>query len=411
MNVIIGKIGKSILFDSSKWGPIGGDNEAPVFYENLFHRNPNVTFYIVGKSDFRKLPGHIAARINRHGNVIDPWKKFPGWHKSYAGDADNEPNSPRTADWVFLKEYMKDIPIDKGIIFAGPSGTSNVFGLTTLMKDPAKIATPLCMLSLFVAPIVQLLNDRRPPWTMILNDPRFFPMFARDLFHWPETVLSQYNETVIAKSRTSYTDNRLVETPVKCVYAGMEKIFLIGRDKEDASTQESYSLFDIDVEPSEITKDIEFLLVLNEGRPSRYGLLKEAILDSVADVDIYGKWDESLVKDDARFKGTVSFHDLQKMLKRVKYSFCIPIKKGWCTMKFWELAHHGIIPFLHKTYDEQNNMGAPPFLRIENAADLKKKIDFLQRRPDAYEKLRAEIKSMIKSSDYSGETLNAAVNL
>ena len=52
MNVAIGKIGKSILFDTTKWGAHGGDIDAPVFYENLFHKNPDVNFYIVKSTTF-----------------------------------------------------------------------------------------------------------------------------------------------------------------------------------------------------------------------------------------------------------------------------------------------------------------------------------------------------------------------
>ena len=35
MNIVIGKLGKSILFNSKNWGAIGGDLDAPIFYENL----------------------------------------------------------------------------------------------------------------------------------------------------------------------------------------------------------------------------------------------------------------------------------------------------------------------------------------------------------------------------------------
>jgi len=52
MKCAIGKVGKSILFNPQRWGATGGDNEAPIFYENLIHRNPNVTFYLIGASDF-----------------------------------------------------------------------------------------------------------------------------------------------------------------------------------------------------------------------------------------------------------------------------------------------------------------------------------------------------------------------
>ena len=45
MRIGIGKLGKSVLFNSNNWGAIGGDNEAPILFENLIHLNayPNPT--------------------------------------------------------------------------------------------------------------------------------------------------------------------------------------------------------------------------------------------------------------------------------------------------------------------------------------------------------------------------------
>ena len=35
MKIGIGKLGKSILFNDKNWGAIGGDNEAPILFENI----------------------------------------------------------------------------------------------------------------------------------------------------------------------------------------------------------------------------------------------------------------------------------------------------------------------------------------------------------------------------------------
>ena len=198
---------------------------------------------------------------------------------------------------------------------------------------------------------------------------------------------------------------------IPSTYSAMETIFLIGQDKEKQSAEtETSSLdtfFGTAAPEASGQKDINFMIVLNEGRPSRYNLLKQTILNDVQDVAIYGKWDERTVGDDARFKGSLPFHELQTMLPRVKYTYCIPIKKGWVTMKFWEMAHYGIIPFLHPTYDEQNHLNVPPFLRVKDSKDLFKKIQFLEANPDAYAALRDAISDMLKPSYYSGEHLNS----
>ena len=41
---VFGKLGKSIKFDSSKWGAIGGDQDAPELILKLAEQNPNDTF-------------------------------------------------------------------------------------------------------------------------------------------------------------------------------------------------------------------------------------------------------------------------------------------------------------------------------------------------------------------------------
>ena len=128
------------------------------------------------------------------------------------------------------------------------------------------------------------------------------------------------------------------------------------------------------------------LSLLNKFLKSRYKDLKRYILDHVEDVDIYGKWNENIISKDSRFKGPKKFNELQSMLPRVKYTFCIPIKKGWCTAKYWEMSHYGIIPFLHPTYDEQHNIKCPDFLRIKDSKDLFDKISYLENDDVAYAK-------------------------
>ena len=54
---VIGKIGKSIKFNPSTWGAIGGDNEAPTLYLKLAELNPDDTFIMIGKSDLYKMRG------------------------------------------------------------------------------------------------------------------------------------------------------------------------------------------------------------------------------------------------------------------------------------------------------------------------------------------------------------------
>jgi hypothetical protein len=403
-SIAVGKIGKSVLFNSSQWGAIGGDNEAPIFYENLFHKNPNITFYIVGASDYSRLDKSDRDRINQYGNVIDVWNNFTEWGKSYRGES-------KAKRQDYLAEWMKTAPkIDAGLLFLGPTGTSNVVGKSRLMSDPKTLASPIEMLSKYAGPVIDYLNmNRDMPWLGILNDPRFFPANMRDMFHRPVKILSQYTESIKHTTSTEYDDPTRHTVFVESNYMAMETIFLIGKERGKAiadipSTLDSF--FEDTPKVEEGTKDIKFMIVCNEGRPSRYNDLKKYILDHVDDVEVYGKWSDEIVNNDKRFKGPKKFNDLQQMLPRVKYTFCIPIKKGWTTAKFWEMAHYGIIPFLHPTYDEQNNLKCPEFLRVTDSHDLYKKIEFLEKTPEAYNILLENLNAMLKDEYYDGTYLN-----
>lgn len=402
-SIAIGKIGRSVLFNSNNWGAVGGDNEAPIFYENIIHKNPDVTFYIVGVSDYSRLDNATKTRLNKHGNIVDIWEGFNEWRRTYVGDERGERIE-------YMIHWLKSAPkIDKGLFFIGPTATTNVYGKSYKVTDPNSLANPLIMQCKYAGPVIEFLNETRLPYAIILNDPRYFPASVRDLFNRPKAILSQYNETINHNSWNSYTDMTWNMATIPSHYKSMETIFLIGKERGKAIIEVPSSLdsFFDDAEPEPTgEKDIKFMIVCNEGRPSRYPDLKKYILDNVQDIEIYGKWDERTIGDDPRFKGPKKFNDLQRMLPRVKYTFCIPIKKGWVTAKFWEMAHYGIIPFLHPTYDEQNNLKCPEILRVKDSKDLFKKIEFLENNPGAYDILRKNINKMLRPNYYDGSYLN-----
>lgn len=404
-NIIIGKIGKTIWFNEENWGASGGDNEAPQLYENLFHRNPSTTFYILGRSDYSRLHPSHRQRLNKHGNVIDIWADYKAWASVTKWD-----DLEREMYYPF--EYFRDrkISVDGGIIFAGPNATTNIVGLATKMKTPDELASPLLMMRKYSAPVLYFLNEVKPPYVLIVNDPRYFPPQARDWMHMPKIVLSQYDTLSTVKIRKSYSDNEIHTVEVQQEYSGVETIFLIGRDGTSPKRMESNSLVEFfGASDDSDERNIKFMVVCNEGRPSRFNLLKEAILNDVKDVEVYGQWDPKTIGSDPRFKGSLKFNDLQKMLKKVKYTYCIPIKKGWVTAKFWEMTHNGIVPFIHPSYDEQDHLKIPSFLRVGDSKELFKRIEFLEKNPAAYEKLMGTLKGMLRPELYSGEFLSKII--
>jgi len=47
-----GKLGKSVKFQRNKYSPIGGDNEASCTLRALANLNPDITFHIIGRTDY-----------------------------------------------------------------------------------------------------------------------------------------------------------------------------------------------------------------------------------------------------------------------------------------------------------------------------------------------------------------------
>jgi hypothetical protein len=76
LNIVVGKFGKSLLFDKKKWGMIGGDHEAPAMISILAQMNPNINFYILGRSDWKKLDPSIKDKINVNENIFNVWGEF-----------------------------------------------------------------------------------------------------------------------------------------------------------------------------------------------------------------------------------------------------------------------------------------------------------------------------------------------
>jgi hypothetical protein len=398
---VIGKLGKSIKFDPNAWGAIGGDNEAPSLYLKLAKLNPNDTFIMIGKSDLSKLKDkpHNLHCVWEHfvpsgGNIDistpDGWKKFS-----------RDPTcSSKHGQVEHIVEHLKDVKVDGGIIFGGPTGETNFFNkvytMTSVKEGKPEFAKTLLMHYGYSGPIYHYLNESKIPWIMINNDPRYLKL-GRDMLNLPKEILSQYDSAKMYRPMPSFEiQSPLNECKIEYKYAGVEKIFLI--DKV--------------IDSNTVERTEKFMIVLNEGNhgvSSRYKKLKEYVLDHVEDVAIYGKWADNIVKNDLRFKGSIKFEELQAKLLNVKYSFMISITDGWVTMKVWELIGNGIIPFLHPNYDTQHHVNLPAFLRLEKPGDLIERIQQLENDPELYQSLLSQCKDLIKEGDTNGQNLNSKI--
>lgn len=381
-NIAIGKVGKSVKFDSSKWSGIGGDNEAPNLFMTIAKMNPNINFYMIGKSDLRLLKPEVKKQLNIPSNIIDVWEGF----KSKIHD------ETKYAYEVMSTKY-KNVKIDCGVYYNGPASYTSIPNLLRKDGGAGGFYTTLDVFRKYVGPITYFENMTNVPFFTLGPDPRYIPIGARDLIHREKFVLSQYETTEKVKHMTSLEDQTLIESYIPVEYSGIEKVFFLGREKQDITW---------------IPKKKKMMIVLNEGGNGglkRGPMLQEYILNQINDVEIYGKWSDEWYSDN-RFKGPKGFVELQPMLEDVKYTFIIPIQKGWVTAKFWEMINYGVIPFMHPFYDQQKHIKCPDFLRVSGPCELVKKIEYLEKNPNKYNELLNELNKMLKEEYYNGEFIN-----
>jgi len=206
MNIAFAKIGKSIKFVTA-FSPIGGDNEAPSMLRILANHNPNITFHIVGRSDFSKLDEKQRLELFPYDNVIDA---FAG----HRGKAD-----PDT-----ILNYFSSFQPDAMVLMVGQVGNVSIPDRMWGQRDPTKTVSIIDMTRNYTTPITKWWNENpNIPVVEICNDPRYTMAQSKDTFADPIISLSQYDYKYLRTASRSYEDQTRTESEVRAVYAEMEK--------------------------------------------------------------------------------------------------------------------------------------------------------------------------------------------
>jgi hypothetical protein len=381
-NIGFCKVGKSVKFRNTKYSPIGGDNEASCTLRALANNNPDKNFYIIGRSDFATLNDTEKANLFPYDNVIDVWEGV------------GLDISQKYFNHIITYFKEKDITLDFTVMMVGQLSNVTIPDRIEKVREgnDGKPAATLDMSKWYTTPIFTWLNEEKPPYIEIVNDPRYTIKQPRDLFHMPMRSLGQYDYDYETFAIRNYDDQERITRVVHSEYAGMETAFC-----GDYEYTQDVNL----------NRKTDFMVVLNEGKPSRYDLLKEWVLNKFDDVEIYGKWEHDAVNVDSRFQGSARIDQLQKKLRDVKFTFIIPIKEGWVTSKYIEMIHAGVIPFLHPTYDTQRHLPIPDFLRPNTPAEFYERMQGLINNPKQYETILLGLRnSILKPEYYNGAFIN-----
>jgi len=373
------KIGKSIKF-ASAFSPIGGDNEAPSLLRLLANNNPDITFHIVGRSDFYKLSQKERINLFNYDNVVDSFEGKRG--------AANE-------DTVI--DYFNDLGFqpDACISMVGQVGTVTIPNRIQQVKNPDLTASVIDMTKNYSTPITKWWNENtNMKLVEIINDPRYVLNQSRDIIINPTVSLGQYDYTYKKSTMLSYENQERVDHEIHASYAGVERIFQYDRKFVEARAD---------------GRDTNFMIVLNEGSPSRYKTLNQWVLNKIDDVEIYGKWEHPETENDPRFKGSMKLEELQEKLKSVRATFIIPIAPGWVTSKYIEMINAGVIPFFHESYDTQDNTKVPSWLRIKTADQFAQALELVAN-DEVYNKMIKELQDTFCTKEYyDGTALNDIV--
>jgi hypothetical protein len=389
MNIVIGKMGRSIYFDRKKWKDGAGNNEAPTLFSAVAKLNPDNTYYLIGKSDFSRVTDEIRQEWFPHNNVIDCWKEF-------------KPKEHDPTTWI--TNVLDGIHIDYGVIHGGMVSLSipnKIYCLDRKTKKPdySKLRSPIMSLVNYVSPITYYLNESGIDWMVVTSDGRYTPMQARDLINPEKICLGVRKGTVTFERMKSYNEQEvMVEHKVDARYAFGEFQCLL--DTKNNVFRHN--------EPKTQKVGLFFHQYDNKKRITAL----KSIIDTFSEDEIvvYGKWNE----EGPKFKGSLTYDELQETLPSIKYTFCYPIIEGDISAKWVEAVKNGIIPFFHETYDLNRLLTkkhqVPLWLWVKDAEDMKQKINYLESNFNAYSKLKNMLISRVSAFPKNGATFVNEIN-
>jgi hypothetical protein len=254
----------------------------------------------------------------------------------------------------------------------------------------------------YVSPITYYLNESGIDWMTFTSDGRYMPLPARDIINPEKLSLGVRQGMVEVERMKSYEDQTtMVKHQIGLVYAAAEFQYLL----DDFIPTSQYA--------NMVEKTQKVALFFHQYDDKKRIKALTEVIDAFENEEIvvFGKWD----REGPKFKGSVPFDELQYILPKVKYTFCYPIMKGDISGKWVEAVHNGIIPFFHDTYDQNRllyeNHKIPLWLWVKSPEEMKEKIQYLESKPEAYDKLRNILSGAVNQARYkNGEFFNNLIN-
>lgn len=403
--VIYGKIGRSVILDPKKWGPVGGDQEPAHLLYLLAARHPDVEFVVGGRYAVAKeqeLPPNIVLpelpKMRTRNRYVKGIRHF---------DGSINPWEDLTA--ILRPYFMEDGDHVQVLMWAGQMGTSNV--PIPRIENRAELTEPQDSFMNYVAPITLNINvwrdvdplAREEVW--VQSDVRNY-LKCREV-KWPPRlpIVSQFDQDRKAKHER-WGDAR---DPADC---GFDAEWVPEGGVWLAPHRYEYTGLEVIGIPDTWHVEYEhgarnsFGILINESRSNvaldRPSIVRDWVVPLGPDW-IVGKWTEAGAETAGIPRPQPCHHsEVGKLVGSVRSTFMTPGSGSrWPTMKAHESFRVGTICFMHPEYDGQGHI-VPTRKQLDAGAwttepNLRALAEWL--RPNSPEELAGRVRAVDESPE------------
>ena len=394
MNILLGRIiPSSTFFCSDKSLHYGGDMPTKFMME-LAKAHPEDTFYFVTSNNIDKVREFVPSNIINYYDRIKRYLKEKGL-KYGTGTT-----------YTVLDDCLKidNINIDTSFVMLAAFGSRSIWDLNYI-NDGVHLASPLEQDKRSAAIIYYFSVHPEVKFCACIDDPRCVKHYPLDLLHVPDVVLSQSNESFSIQVYNGYGEASKQKSvkSLNCEFSHFEKVFLIDKPLIDWRKDKRKNLF------------IETV----HGIPERTQIIYDWIYKYDNSAKIYGKWwltnKACAAKIDKLGMNHEIFEDvpilkMEHLVWNSKYTFVLPVDAkypSFVTQKIWAMLYYGIVPFYCPAmYDSTHIIkDAPELLKVNSPEEMWTRIEYLEKNPQEYDKLREQMFAMLKPEYFKPEFL------
>lgn len=359
MNILICRLGGVWKFFSGS-DVCGGDAQAKMFIKQA-ELHPEHNFYFVGGGDLEDV-----SRSTRFIPTIRPSNTYSIYLKK-----------TKTTPLEYLIDNC-DIHFDYAIVHPAMKCSCWMNDMVP-RKDGNGNIHPLLMAKVY-GPIVYYINEMQIPYSLIIDDPRVFPL-SKDFKNAPDVIYSQGQSNIQYSHITSYNDVSTTINDVPEVYSKLERCYLIGKTKP-VNTPKLHASNDLFL-PMHLTK--------TRARHLRNWTNGETVFGKVVEYGV----------------DTTGINLVNKLMKDIdtsnyKYTLVLPVtsRTNFVTQKVTATIYDGLVPFIPSTiYDTDKILGLPDELYVSSKEELYDRINTID-----YESVFAKCQEWLLKDEYFNGT-------